>query len=81
MNNNQRILALDAALVAAESLVGVPNDLRLAISLLQDEVEKYRLEDVYPVWEQYLNAQKEAVRLLASNPQCFGADPDDDFRG
>jgi hypothetical protein len=34
------------------------------------------LEESYPSFGDFIDAQKEAVKALASNPQVFGGDPD-----
>ncbi len=72
MNNTQRLLALDAALVACEGCI-VKRSVKDAISALQDAMENdSMLEDQFPVFDDYLNAQMEAVEALAKNPQVFG---------
>jgi len=72
MNNTQRLLALDAALVACEGCIAHP-DIKAAISLLQDSMETHsRLSDQFPVWGNYLDAQMDACKAMVNNPQVFG---------
>ncbi len=64
MNEIQRILALDAALCACEGTAN--QEIREAISFIQDKLEKY-LEPVNFDDIEQINA----VRALADNPQCY----------
>ena len=74
MTIRQRILALDAAVVAAE-MVGMPDDLRAAIDLLNDTLDKHfqsteKAED----FDKFLEEQYAAVQMLANSPEAFGRD-------
>ena len=74
MTIRQRILALDAAVVAAE-MVGMPDDLRAAIDLLNDALDEYfqsteKAED----FDKFLEEQYAAVQMLANSPEAFGRD-------
>jgi len=73
----ERLLALDAAACAAESLPKAPLRLRDAISQLQSELEAYfeNSEETHPNPEQHLHAQHMAVLTLAECPQTFGGEP------
>lgn len=74
MTKQQRILALDAAACAAEDLVDVHPDLRAAISLLQDELDKhFDRQPKHESFDDFLAEQLSAVVALANNPQTFGA--------
>lgn len=72
MNELDRLLALDAALLACESC-GNPK-FRKLVSLLQKELDVI-LEKVVgrKDFGTYLKAQKQAVTRLAQNPEVFGA--------
>lgn len=73
MTKNERILALDAALVAAENCG--EERIETAISALQDAIEEYWNDNnEYPLFIDYLRAQYQAVNALKENPQVFGAD-------
>jgi len=71
MTNLQRILALDAALCAAEC-TNVPANLRAAFVILADELDAYFNDLPQALFEDFLEQQLESVKLLASNPQTFG---------
>jgi len=77
MNIRDRLLALDAAACACEC-IGVPaisEDLKAAIQLLQDELDKtFNSTDKSDSFESFLEEQKAAVRKLVHNPQVFGGE-------
>lgn len=78
MTTFQRLLVLDAALTTCECL-NYNKELTAAIRLIQDTFEETiadDLENKYPVFGDYLDAQKAALQTLLKNPAVFGGDPD-----
>jgi len=76
MTKNQRLMAVEAALVAAECCFP-REDLRQAVDKLQKWLCNWAgLETDYPTFGEYLKAQQEACLELACNPQVFGGEPD-----
>lgn len=74
MTIRQRILALDAAVVAAE-MVGMPDDLRAAIDLLNDALdEHFQSTEKAEDFDKFLEEQYAAVQMLANSPEAFGRD-------
>jgi hypothetical protein len=78
MTIRQRLLALDAAVVAAENIpsgVPVSDNLRAAIALLQDELDAhFQTTDMAENFDQFLEEQYAAVQTLATSPEVFGSD-------
>ena len=68
MSVKERMMVLDAALLACES-VGSP-DLKAAMALLAEQLDKemFFVED----FGKYLDEQKAAVKKLVSCPEVFG---------
>jgi len=74
MTIRQRILALDAAVVAAE-MSGMPDNLRAAIDLLNAALsEHFESTEKAENFDQFLEEQYAAVQMLASSPEAFGRD-------
>jgi hypothetical protein len=74
MTRIQRLLALEAALCGAECCFMSDPQARKSVTILQNAL--MNLEESYPSFGDFIDAQKEAVKALASNPQVFGGDPD-----
>lgn len=72
MTTEERILALDAALVACEGVTGLPinSDLHKAVN----EMIAPTLERHQP-FGKFLDAQRAAVKRLYDCPETFGAKP------
>ena len=74
MTIRQRILALDAATTAAE-MVGMPDDLRAAIDLLNDALdEHFQSTEKAEDFDKFLEEQYAAVQMLANSTEAFGHD-------
>jgi hypothetical protein len=82
MTPQEIVLCLDAVIVASEGLrQHLPDHLQVALTLLEDEVDKYieagqDTENALgsTLFFEHLAAQKAAVDKLASNPQVFGCE-------
>lgn len=70
MTELERILALDAALVACEGVVP-PELTEVLEQYIKKEIEK---DPSLAIFGDLLTAQREAVKKLVSNPQVFGAE-------
>lgn len=67
--HKDRMMCLDAALVAVEGCK-FPSNIQSAINDIQNFLDK---EDFgYPIFGDYIKAQKEAIKKLVDNPQVFG---------
>lgn len=71
MSKAERLLALDAALAAAEDCL--PPSMRGHAANLQQFLGDV-LEEVIPVWGDFLHLQKFSVRRLADCPEAFGCE-------
>jgi len=74
MTDLQRLLALDAALAAAECIIPqkYQEDLQTRVETKIKSLQSPDMEQ----FDIYVDRQREACELLAANPQIFGGEPD-----
>lgn len=69
MTPQQKIMALEAALCACESVID-PQKAQEFVAYVDTLLEP--IIDSYPIFGDFLDAQLEAVHALAKSPETFG---------
>ena len=76
MKSKQKLLALDAAIVAIEGDSVIPDDIQNLLFQVQDWLDNHFNEEYSDIpFDKHLEDQREAVKALAASPEVFGGTP------
>ena len=76
MKSKQKLLALDAAIVAIEGDSVIPDDIQNLLFQVQDWLDNHFNEEYSDIpFDKHLEDQREAVKALANSPEVFGGTP------
>jgi hypothetical protein len=76
MKSKQKLLALDAAIVAIEGDSVIPDHVQNLLFQVQDWLDNHFNEEYSDIpFDKHLEDQREAVKALADSPEVFGGIP------
>jgi hypothetical protein len=76
MKSKQKLLALDAAIVAIEGDSVIPDDIQNLLFQVQDWLDNHFNEEYSDIpFDKHLEDQRDAVKALASSPEVFEGIP------